>query len=433
MLEIKGPSRVAPARSQAVAPRLPGGGFAWAVVLLLVPVVLLNYLDRQMLSTMRGAIATELPDLRSKENWGMALASFKWTYALLSPLGGLVADRVSKGPLLALSLGGWSAVTCWTGHVSGYGELLAARALMGVSEAFYMPTALALIAELHSQQTRSKAVGVHQAGIYLGQILGGFGGYVAESPALGWRWAFEWAGIAGLGYALPLLWILSRRSSRAMAPCASENGTRPAGNAWGELLSNRNFLLMMAYFTLPAIAAWVVRDWMPDILREKFGLGQGRAGVSAILYLQIASIVGAIGGGSLADRWERHRARGRIYTSALGTLLFLPALFCVGNASTLSMAIGGLLLFGLGWGLFDCNNMPILCLIAPPERRATGYGLMNMVSLLCGGAGDWIFGVLRDRGVPLQAIFGVFAGVALVSVVFLLLIRPSLPPSEASR
>ncbi|HRP05115.1 MAG TPA: MFS transporter, partial [Opitutaceae bacterium] len=112
-----------------------------------------------------------------------------------------------------------------------------------------------------------------------------------------------------------------------------------------------------------------------------------------------------------------------IFTSAIGMMMFLPALFSVGHASTLTVAIIGLAIFGLGWGFFDCNNMPILSQIARPEWRATGYGIMNLVSISCGGFGDWAFGALRDRHVPLDLIFGAFAGVALLSVVVVLLIK----------
>ncbi|MFN7564612.1 MAG: MFS transporter, partial [Prosthecobacter sp.] len=226
----------------------------------------------------------------------------------------------------------------------------------------------------------------------------------------------------GIIYALPLLAMLRDKSSTQ-----SKTESKPPGglgqNA-SSLLSNRNFILLVLYFTLPAIAGWVVRDWMPDILKEKFGLGQGKAGVSAILYVQIASLAGAMIGGVLSDRWLRRNARGRIFTSAIGMMLFLPALFSVGNADTLGVAVAGLIVFGLGWGFFDCNNMPILCQITRPEVRATGYGIMNMVSISCGGLGDWAFGALRDSHVPLNVIFGSFAGVALLSVFIVLMIKP---------
>ncbi len=396
--------------------------YAWLVVALLFPVALLNYLDRQMMATMKASMVLDLPSIANRADWGLVLGCFKWTYALFSPFGGYVADRFGKRWVIGGSLFAWSAVTWGTGHVTTFHELMAARALMGISEAFYIPAALALISEYHFGSTRSRAVGVHQAGIYVGQILGGFAGYVADSPDHGWRWMFTTCGMIGVIYAIPLLAAL-RDPARA-APASADSAAVKAG-VWRGLLTDRNFLLLVAYFTLPAIAGWVVRDWMPEILREKFSLGQGKAGVSAILYVQLASLVGALIGGTLADRWMKTTNRGRIYTSAIGMALFLPALFGVGNAPTLAFAIMGLIVFGLGWGFFDCNNMPILCQIVRPEWRATGYGIMNLVSISCGGFGDWAFGALRDRHVPLNFIFGSFAGVALFSIFIVLLIRPS--------
>lgn len=397
--------------------------YAWFVVALLAPVALLNYLDRQMLATMKASMVGDIPSIANRADWGLILGSFKWTYALLSPFGGYLADRISKRWVVGASLFTWSIVTWWTGHATSFHEMLAVRALMGISEAFYMPAALALVADYHSGATRSRAIGVHQAGIYLGQICGGFAGYIADAPAFGWRWAFSTCGVVGVFYAIPLLWFV--RDRQPTASTATSEAPRAEGGVVRGLFGNANFILLVLYFTLPAIAGWVVRDWMPDILRERFHLGQGTAGMNAILYVQIASIVGVIVGGALADRWMRRNRRGRIFTSAIGMLLFLPALFSVGNAGTLAVAVFGLIAFGLGWGFFDCNNMPILCQVARPELRATGYGIMNLVSISCGGFGDWLFGSLRDRHVPLNLIFGVFAGVALLSVVLVLLIRPA--------
>jgi MFS family permease len=230
--------------------------------------------------------------------------------------------------------------------------------------------------------------------------------------------------LIGVVYAIPLLFLLKNRRREDIAAETNVAVDSPRAGVVQGLLTNRNFILLVLYFTLPAIAGWVVRDWMPDILREKFSLGQGKAGVSAILYVQIASIIGVVLGGTLADAWMRTSVRGRIFTSALGMLLFLPALFCVGNASTLTIALVGLVAFGLGWGFFDCNNMPILSQITRPEVRATGYGLMNMVSMTFGGLGDKGYGALRDRGVPIDYIFGAFAGIAMLSIFIVLMIRP---------
>lgn len=409
---IAAPSETSPSR------------YAWLLVALLVPVALLNYLDRQLLASMKFSVMHDIPDIGLEAHWGTVLALFKWVYAFLSPVGGYLADRYSRRHVIGGSLLVWSAVTWATGHVTTYEQLLATRALMGVSEAFYIPAALALIADYHAGPTRSRAVGLHQMGIYVGVIVGGFGGYVADNPDLGWRIAFDACGLAGIAYAVPLF-LLLRNHSRP--PDTSDRPRTSPGGAVRELLGNRSFLLLVAYFTLPALAGWIVRDWMPAILKAEFGIGQGLAGVSATIYWQIAAILGALTGGWLADRWMRRTPRGRIFVSAIGMAMIVPAMFGVGYAPQTGMlwvAVAFLILFGLGWGFFDCNNMPILCQVARPELRATGYGIMNLVSISCGGFADRGFGMLRDHHVPLFGIFGVFAGAAIVSIFLVLLIRP---------
>ncbi len=399
------------------------GSYAWFVVALLVPVAMLNYLDRQLLATMKFSVMQDIPDIAKEAAWGQILALFKWVYALVSPIGGYIADRYSRRHVIVGSLFVWSAVTWLTGHVATFEQMLWARALMGVSEAFYIPAALALIADFHTGPTRSRAIGAHQMGIYTGVIIGGFSGYIADAPDLGWRWGFSACGLVGILYAIPLVFLL-RNPVRQVTTDASR--VTPS-SALSELFANRSFILLVFYFTLPALAGWVVRDWMPAILKSEFNIGQGQAGVSATLFWQVAAIAGAIIGGILADRWMRRSERGRIYVSAIGMGLIIPAMFGVGfspQSGMLWVAIAFLLLFGLGWGFFDCNNMPILCQIARPELRSTGYGIMNMVSISCGGLADWGFGIMRDHHVPLHIIFGTFAGVAIISIALVLAIRP---------
>lgn len=404
---------------------------AWLVVILLMPVALLNYLDRQMLATMRSSVMSDIPSIGSDENWGTVLGVFKWVYAGLSPFAGYIADRFGKRYTICGSLFVWSAITWWAGHVRTYEELLWNRGLMGVSEAFYFPAALALIADYHTGSTRSRAVGMHQIAIYLGQIIGGFGGYVADAPHLGWRFALDFCGVFGMLYAIPLMMYLRdvrRVESGVLTPQLSVQSRLE------ELLSNKFFYLLVLYFTLPAMAGWVIRDWMPAILKDKFDLKQGYAGMAATIPWQVAAILSALLGGWLSDYWSRRNIRGKTFVSAIGMSCIVAAIFGVGNASTLAMAVTFLVVFGIGWGFFDCNNMPILSQIVRPELRATGYGIMNFVSISFGGLADKQFGRLKDSGVPLNVTFGIFASAAIISIFLVLSIRPKAelvnPPVE---
>lgn len=399
---------------------------AWLIVALLFPVALLNYLDRQMIASMKSSVMGDIKDIGSEENWGHMLASFKWVYAIFSPIGGYIADRFSRKLTICGSLFIWSFVTWLTGHVSSFEGLYWARTSMGISEAFYIPAALALIADYHTGSTRSRAIGVHQMGIYCGVMVGGFAGFVADEPTLGWRFMFDFTGLAGVLYAVPLL-LLLRDVPRADKSESAAVAKPSITHSLRELTTNRNFILLVLYFTLPALAAWVVRDWMPAILQKAFNIGQGESGVTASLYWQAAALISAVFGGWLADRWMRKNPRGRIYVSAIGMMLIIPAMFGVGNAPALNsfaLAVAALILFGIGWGFFDCNNMPILSQITRPELRATGYGVMNFVSMMCGGVADWGFGVMADRHVPLNVIFSAFALVCVLSLVIVLMIRP---------
>lgn len=398
--------------------------YAWAVVAMLWPVVLLNYLDRQMISTIGDSIRADIPSIASDKDFGTVMAIFLWVYALLSPVGGMVADRFNRRWVVIGSLFVWSAITWLTGHANSYSEMLACRALMGISEAFYIPAALALIADCHPGNTRARAIGIHQSGLYAGLALGGVGGYIAEHSG-SWRNCFTWFGAAGVFYAIFLMMALKDHERTGgkvgnVKPSSLPDTLRP-------LLREPAFWLLVVYFTLPAISGWATKNWLPTYLKDTFKLTAGPAGLSATGYIQLASFAGVLLGGVLADAWMRKTLRGRIYTSALGTLLLAPALLGLGYAGSLDAAIGAMILFGLGWGLFDCNNMPILCQIARPEHRATGYGLMNLVSISVGGAVTVVLGWMRDEGISFSIAFVVSAAVALASAVLVLFIRPHDP------
>jgi MFS transporter, Spinster family, sphingosine-1-phosphate transporter len=395
-------------------------GYAWAVVALLWPVAMLNYLDRQMVSSIRSSIRADIPSIANDQDFGTLMAVFMWVYAFLSPVGGYIADKFNRRRTVIASLFVWSAVTWATGHAHTYSQMLAFRATMGISEAFYIPAALALITDFHTGSTRAKAVGIHQSGIYVGLALGGVGGYIAQTSS--WRNCFTWFGLAGVIYALVLIAALRDAPNSQTASGTKKNVT--VIETVVALWSKPAFWILVIYFTLPAIAGWVTKNWLPTFLADTFNLKEGPAGLSATGYIQIASFIGVLLGGVVADWWMRRTARGRIFTSALGVLLLVPALLGLGYAWSLSAAIAFMILFGLGWGFFDCNNMPILCQITRPEHRATGYGFMNLVSISVGAAATVALGWMRDQHIKFSVAFAISAAVALLSAALILLVKP---------
>jgi MFS family permease len=405
-------------RNRAVSP----GYYAWVVVGLLWPVVLLNYLDRQMVSTIRTSIRSDIPSIANDQDFGTMMAVFMWVYAFLSPVGGFMADKFNRRWTVIGSLFVWSAITWATGRATTYSQMLTFRALMGISEAFYMPAALALIADFHSGSTRARAVGVHQSGIYAGLALGGLGGYIAQTSS--WRNCFTWFGAAGVVYAVVLMCALKDKTPTAAENARLKSNPVTIGNTFRALWTQPAFWILVVYFTLPAIAGWVTKNWLPTYLADTFNLKEGPAGLSATGFIQIASFAGVLLGGALADRWMRSTSRGRIFTSALGVLLLVPALLGLGYAWSLGASVGFMILFGIGWGLFDCNNMPILCQIARPEHRATGYGFMNFVSISVGAVATVALGWMRDHGVKFSVAFVTSAAMALFSAGLILLVKP---------
>jgi MFS family permease len=405
--------------SQSIESPAVSSLYPWAVVAMLFPVALLNYLDRMMIATMRASIRADIPSIDSETKFSFLMAVFMWVYAAMSPVGGFLADRFSRRWMVISSLFVWSLMTWLTGFAQTFTQMAWTRALMGVSEAFYIPAALALIADFHPGPTRSRAIGIHTSGIYAGQAFGGLGGYIADTSS--WRNAFYWFGAVGIVYAVLLLAAL--RDSKG----AKEHGPHQnvnLGRTLRILLGTGPFLILVIYFTLQGIPGWAVKNWLPTFLATHFHLKQGPAGMSATGYVTIASFAGALIGGTLADLAARKTLRGRVYVSALGMGFCVPALLGLGNVSSLGMAIGCMMLFGLGFGFVDANNMPILCQLARPEYRATGYGLMNMASIGTGAVVTMALGAMRDRHMSLGVAFLISAVLAALALGLILCIRP---------
>ncbi len=400
---------------------------AWLAVGLLWVVACLNYLDRVMLTTMRESIVSSIP--MSEAQFGLLTSVFLWVYGLLSPFAGFLADRFNRAHIIVGSLIAWSGITWLTGHAQTFEQMLAARALMGISEACYIPAALSLIADYHRGPTRSLATGIHMTGIMVGSGLGGIGGWLAEKYS--WSFAFTWFGISGIVYAVLLVFFL-KEGPRDDAESEAGFGPVKFGEALASLLKRGVFWLILIFWGLFGVVGWALNGWLPTYLGEKFHLGQGEAGLNATGWIQGAALVGVLLGGALADRLSRRSERRRILVPAFGMLIAALGIFGAVRADVLGLTLAGFVVFGLARASADANMMPILCLVSDPRYRATGYGVLNLLSCMVGGLAVFAGGKLRDAHVNLDIFFQICGACLLLCTALLLLVFRSTKSKESS-
>ena len=399
--------------------------YPWIVVGMLWFVGLLNYLDRQMLSTMKPSMMIDIHELVSATNFGRLMAVFLWIYALMSPISGIFADRVSRKWLIVGSLFVWSMVTLMMGYATTFNELYLLRAIMGISEAFYIPAGLSLIADYHQGKTRSLAIGIHTTGIYLGQALGGFGATIASN--FSWQLTFHSFGLIGMAYSIILIIFLKEKKGYQQESKVGNTFLKEFGSSFkglAILLGNISFWVILFNFSAPSLPGWATKNWLPTLFSESLNLEMAQAGPMATITIAMASLFGVLIGGIISDKWVQKVLRGRIYTGVIGLSLTIPALILLGYGHSFLPIVAGAICFGLGFGIYDVNSMPILCQFVSPRYRATGYGIMNLAGISAGAIITNFLGKSADAG-NLGKDFVLLAGVVVVAIALqLAMLRP---------
>src|SRR6185312_14646280 len=391
--------------------------YKWIVVALLWVVALLNYMDRQMLATMRPSMQIDIHELQSATNFGYLMGIFLWIYGIMSPISGVIADKVNRKWLIVVSLFVWSAVTYGMGLATTYHQVYWLRAFMGISEALYIPAGLSLITDYHNDKTRSLAIGIHMTGLYVGQALGGFGATIAA--AYTWHFTFHSFGIIGIVYSVVL--ILFLREKKVIPELKSSEKMlvkekTPVLKGLALLFTNISFWIILFYFAIPSLPGWATKNWLPTLFAQNLHISMSQAGPLSTITIAGSSFVGVIFGGILSDRWVQKNIRGRIYTSAIGLGLTIPSLLLLGFGHSLFNVITAALCFGIGYGMFDANNMPILCQFVPQKLRATAYGIMNMVGVFAGAFITDLLGKSSDAG-NLGKSFAMLAGIVVIALI----------------
>jgi MFS family permease len=392
--------------------------YKWAVVGMLWFICFFNYADRV-------AIASVLPMLQdefgfTKTQQGLISSAFMWVYAFTAPFAGPIADRHPRKLVILAGLYAWSAITGFTALCKQLWHFVLVRGAEGLGETFYFPASMSLVSDYHGKETRSRAMSLHQTSVYAGTVGGGaITAFLAER--YGWRFPFVFLGVAGI--ILGVILAAAIREPRRNEAEDSEGHTAapmPLSQFLREMSRTPTALLLLAAFIGANFVAMVFLTWMPSFLKEKYQLSLAMAGLGAVVFIQTASMFGAVLGGFAADFLRRTRPGGRILVQAAGLFVGAPFVFLCGYTRDMGMLMVAMTLFGLAKGVYDSNIWASLYDIVPPSRRATAVGWMNMLAWVGGAMGPLVIGGAVDAGMSMSAaisstaVIYVFAGTVLL-------------------
>ncbi|SDS49371.1 Sugar phosphate permease [Opitutus sp. GAS368] len=387
--------------SESILPTRRSLALAWATVALLWLAGGSNYLTRTMLTTMRGSVIEEIP--MTEAQFGLLTSGFLVFYAAASPFGGFLADRFSRRRVVLWSIFSWSAITWITAYARTLEVFLVLRCLLGLSQAFYIPAAVALIVDYHRGSTRALATGIHLTGMIVGAVIGGVGGWLAEKH--GWSYAYTTIGLPNL--ALGILLYLFLRDSPREPVGQSVTGAPPEirlGDAVRSLTKPGAFYYVAACMGVQGGVSWIIIGWMPTVMREQFQMAQGEAGFSTLGCLYVAQAIGLLSGGFWSDRQSASNPRARIIIPAVAILLTTPLFLLTGWFHHIGFTIVSLAAWGLAMGFLGANTMPMVCLVVDARYRATAIGVLNGLTSICGSLAIYGVGALRDAKVGVSLI-----------------------------
>jgi MFS family permease len=405
-----------PVQSSARSPAAPTKNYPWLLIAMLWFVAFFNSADRSILVVVMPQLRTEF-HLTSTE---VALISsiFFWIYAVTAFLAGRLGDSARRTRVIIYGLVFWSCATGMTSLSTSFAMLLALRGFVAFGEAFYYPTATALISDWHRPAMRSRALSLHQTAVFAGAGLGSvFAGLIADR--IGWQAPFVVFAGCGLAYALFLVRVLRDAPIRHTA--AEQDKPR---EPIGIVFQIKPALMLCAVFFFANGASNGVTIWAPTYIHDALGLDLAGSALWGSATINLAGFLSVPLGGLLADTLARRTPIGRVYTLAIGlsaaALLLLPLL----SASTPAMVGLVLLATSVGKGLFDGCIYASMHDVVPPAARATAVGMMTLCGFIGAGLTP-IFVALAADWFGMAAGMTSLAGLYVVAVLLLLATRDS--------
>ncbi len=382
--------------------------YKWELITLLSIAFFFNQADRQIFNIVLPSIRDDLG--LSDADMGLIASIFILFYAIMVPVGGILGDRINKKYIIIISLLVWSAATLTTGLSFTLIQLMILRSIAtGGGEAFYAPSANALICEYHLG-TRATALSIHQAASYFGVIASGYlTGYIAD--LFGWRMAFYIFG--GFGIILAVILYFRIKDSYVLHnPVITSEPKKSVKELLKIFFRKPTAILLTMAFAGMIFVNVSFLTWMPTFLHEKYNFSLARAGFDSTFYHFVAAFIGVIVGARIADKLAQKIIRIRGLVQMIGLLIGVPFIFIMVKSNSLIIIYIALAIFGFCRGLYDSNIFAALYDVIEIPFRSTATGIMLMFAFIVGSSSPYILGILKP-------IFGLSNGLAFLSIIYL--------------
>lgn len=414
-----------PTSAQASDSYVTGRGAAWFAFAMTLSLMLFDYIDRQVIVSLFPHMKTEWG--LSDKQLGALVSIVSVTVALGALPVALIADRASRVKSIAVMATAWSLATIACMFTRNFGQLLAARAVVGLGEAGYGSVGAALISSVFPARLRGALLAAFFATASVGSVLGVLlGGYIAAH--WGWQAAFGVVGVPGLVFALLYLKVRDYKTV-ALTPKLDE-ATRTTGSIVAyvakSLAKTRTMLWVCLGGASQLIVVSAIWSWLPSFLNRFHGLAPEQAAARAALVVLVGAI-GSVVWGTVTDRLGARRPNYKLFTMAalcvLSALVLAPTFGATGDMA----AARQFALIALGGFLMTCSVGPVTAIVIDvihPGVRATGASVLALFQNLFGlAAGPFIVGVLSDAlGLEVALTLVPIAGV-LAALFFLLASR----------
>ena len=370
-------------------------GYKWLLIAMLSCAFFFHQADRALFGLLTIPIQKDIGLTDVQIGW--INTTLSWTLAAMTVVAGFVGDRCSRKWLITLSLIAWSLMTVCMGFIGGFWGALFFRSIAtGVGESFYAPSAYALIA-VHHKKTRSLALSIHQAALYVGLMVSG----LVVAWMLGfldsWRSVFIAFGAAGCLLGVVFIWALKDGESDGNQGRDDGKPGIGLGESLRAYFCNPSALCATAGFVAIVFVNNAYLFWAPKFAAEKFAIDVGEAGKGVMLWHHLFAFGAILLGGIVTDRFVARMPRFRLGFQIVALLCGAPMLLWIGFSHSFATLLAAASAYGVFRGFFEVNTHASLFDVVPPQFRSTAVGLLNMIAFFFGGLSGIAMGALSQK------------------------------------